>query len=335
VIDRATGKLISADKFAKANWAERIDLATGRPVENPDARYTGGKPFILYPFPNGAHGVQAMAYSRETRLAYIPVMEGGRVHIDPANVASWAPKPGMFVNTGLGPVPPGMTVPPATSRLVAWDVAASKPAWSVPQPGMLNGGLLATAGNLIFQGQNNGQFVAMRADNGLKLWNFDAQNGILSAPISYSVGGRQYVTVIASFRSSFANSPNWDYRQQRRRVLTFALDGRARLPSFERTDDPVVDDPEFKVEPAKAAIGAGIYGTSCVICHGGGMIAGGAAPDLRQSPIPLDAEGFASVVHGGVLLARGMPRYENLGSAELEGLRHYIRQRARETMAAR
>ena len=64
---------------------------------------------------------------------------------------------------------------------------------------------------------------------------------------------------------------------------------------------------------------------------GAGMMAGGAAPDLRKSAVPLDAETFKSVVHDGALMARGMGAFEQLSDADLEGLRHYIRQRARET----
>jgi len=64
------------------------------------------------------------------------------------------------------------------------------------------------------------------------------------------------------------------------------------------------------------------------------MVSGGAAPDLRKAGVPLDAESFTSIVHGGALMERGMPRFEQLTDAELEGLRHYIRQRARESLAA-
>jgi quinohemoprotein ethanol dehydrogenase len=259
-------------------------------------------------------------------------MEGGRVFVDPPGLDKWQPRAGMFVNTGLGAPPASIKVPPATSRLVAWNPATQKQAWSIPQPGVFNGGVLSTGGNVLFQGQNTGIFAAYAADSGRELWTFDAQDGILSAPISYSVGGRQYVTVIASFRSSFAGSPNWDYRQQKRRVLTFALGGARKLPPFVRVDEPVLDDPAFVVEPAKAAIGASIYNTSCVICHGAGMMAGGAAPDLRTSAIPLDGDAFASVVRDGGLMSRGMPGFGQFTPAELDGLRHYIRQRARETM---
>ncbi|WP_157218156.1 PQQ-dependent dehydrogenase, methanol/ethanol family [Flavisphingomonas formosensis] len=334
-IDRSNGKLISAGEFSKQNWAKRIDPKTGRPELNPEALYPDGKAFIIYPFPNGAHGIQAMSFSPRTGLSYIPVMEGGRVVTDPANVKDWRYKPGMFVNTGLGAPPAGLTPPPAKSMLVAWDVARNKIAWSIPQPGVFNGGTMATGGNLVFQGLNDGSFNAFAADSGRKLWSFAAQNGILSAPISYTVGGKQYVTVITGFRSSQANTPSWDYTEQRRRVLTFVLGGRQALPKLELVDRSNQDDAAFTVDPAKAKIGAGIYNTSCVICHGIGMISGGAAPDLRKSSVPLDADAFSSVVHDGALMPRGMPSFENLSAEELEGLRHYIRQRSRETMAAK
>ncbi|KEQ52287.1 PQQ-dependent dehydrogenase, methanol/ethanol family [Sphingobium chlorophenolicum] len=330
-IDRETGKFIQAGEFAKQNWAKRIDPVTGRPEINPEAQYPDGKPFMLYPFPNGAHGIQAMSFSPKTGYSYIPVMEGGRVFVDPANIKDWQYKPGMMVNTGLGAPPANLVPPAAVSKLVAYDVANNRIAWSVPQPGVFNGGTLATAGNLVFQGTNDGMFNAFSATTGRKLWSWSAQNGILSAPISYSVGGKQYVSVITSFRSSFPNTPNWDYRQQQRRLLTFTIGGAKKLPKVGPVDEPIQDDPAFVVDAGKAKVGAGIYNSSCVICHGAGMMAGGAAPDLRKSGVPLDAETFRAVVHDGALMARGMGSFSQLTDAELEGLRHYIRQRARET----
>ncbi|WP_238995519.1 PQQ-dependent dehydrogenase, methanol/ethanol family [Sphingomonas solaris] len=332
VIDRATGKLVNTPgNFAPANWASGIDMKTGRPIENPAARYPTGTAFVMYPSPTGAHAVETMSFNRKTGLVYIPQIEQQRVVTDPANVAGWTYKPGMFVNTGLGAVPAGMTVAPPGSNLVAYDPGKQKVAWKLPQNGILNGGTITTAGNLVFQGLNTGRFVAFAADSGKQLWSFDAQNGILGNAITYSAGGRQYVTVITGFRSSFANTPNWDYREQKRRVLTFVLDGKAALPPVEPVDQPILDDPAFVIDAAKAKVGAGIYGQSCVICHGAGMIAGGAAPDLRKAPTPMDADAFYQVVHEGALMERGMGRFDNLTTAELEGLRHFIRQRARET----
>ena len=334
VIDRKDGKLISAGQFAPANWATSIDLKTGRPIENPKARYPGGEPFVMYPSPTGAHAVQTMSFNRKTGLVYIPEIEQRRVVVDPPNLAQWNYKPGMFVNTGLGAPPPGIQLPPGSSNLVAYDPVAAKVRWKVPQNGLLNGGTITTGGNLVFQGLNTGKFAAFAADTGKQIWQFDAQNGILGNAITYTLRGRQYVTVITGFRSSFANTPNWDYREQKRRVLTFALGGSAKLPSVEPFDQPIQDDPAFVIDDAKAKVGGGIYNQSCVICHGAGMTAGGAAPDLRKSAAPLDPETFRSIVYDGALMERGMGKFDNLSAAEIEGLRHYIRQRARATLAA-
>ncbi|PKP99916.1 MAG: PQQ-dependent dehydrogenase, methanol/ethanol family [Alphaproteobacteria bacterium HGW-Alphaproteobacteria-13] len=336
VIDREDGKLISAGEFGKQNWAERIDMETGRPILREEARMADGKPFMLYPHPLGAHGVQTMAFSPRTNLAYIPAMEGGRWFADPASIEGWTYRPNMFVNTGFGAPPPGSPAPPPTkSELVAYNPVTQKPAWKIDQPGMLNGGIIATAGNLLFQGRNDGKFAAYAADSGKELWSFDAQNGILANAITYLVDGKQYVTVITGFRSSSANTPTWDYRQQRRRVLTFALGGTATLPPFQ--PEPVTPqlDPGFTVDQAKAGRGGATYGQSCVICHGAGMISGGAAPDLRASPVPLDRDAFTAIVRDGALMPNGMPSYAEFTDEEIDELRHFIRQRARETAAAR
>ena len=71
VLDRETGKLLSAGKIGKVTWAERIDLETGRPVEAPDIRYETGET-VIWPGVLGAHNFQAMSYSPGTGLVYIP-----------------------------------------------------------------------------------------------------------------------------------------------------------------------------------------------------------------------------------------------------------------------
>lgn len=329
VIDRATGKLLSAEKFAKINWASHVDMKTGRPVENPAARYTDG-PFLMYPTMYGSHGVATMSFNPQTGLVYIPVMDGGRPVADPPNVKDWTMRLGGFVNSGIGPAP-GMKYDPATSSLLAWDPVKAKPVWSIPQNGQFNGGTITTAGNLVFQGVNTGQFVAWDARDGKKLWAFEAQNGILGNAITYMIGGTQYVTVLTGFRNSAATQPLWDYREQKRRVLTFMLGGKAKLPPFTKLDQPIVDDPDFVLDSGRADKGGATFNRSCSLCHGGGVVAGGAAPDLRRSGIPLDGEAFASVVRDGALMERGMPSYTQLSDDELLNIRHYIRQRARAT----
>jgi quinohemoprotein ethanol dehydrogenase len=196
---------------------------------------------------------------------------------------------------------------------------------------MKNGGTMTTAGNLVFQGTVQGELVAYAADTGQRLWAFDAQNGIMAQPITYSVGGRQYLTVISGWRMSTAPGPGleWDYVTQRRRVLTFALDAHATLPAADRSPRPFVDDATFLVDETQATRGAAIYGTRCAVCHGGALRAGGSAPDLRKAAAPISYPAFHAVLHEGLLTHNGMPRFEELEMAEIEALQHYIRQQAR------
>jgi quinohemoprotein ethanol dehydrogenase len=231
-----------------------------------------------------------------------------------------------------------LVVPPAKSELLAWDPIGQKLAWSAPLLGNSNGGTAATAGNLVFEGQVTGEFTAYAATDGRKLWSFDGQAGFQGQPITYLAGGRQYITVITGYRSVggfYDPTRTWDYNTQRRRVLTFTLDGRAQLPKPNPPYKPVfVLDEGFTIDPAKAAVGAGVVAGHCSGCHGGGLVAGGAAPDLRASSVPLTLQALTAVVHDGALVANGMPRFEELTPEEIGGLQHYIRQRARESAAA-
>jgi quinohemoprotein ethanol dehydrogenase len=196
-----------------------------------------------------------------------------------------------------------------------------------------HGGTLTTAGNLVVQGQVTGELSVYAADTGRELWSFDAQTGIVAQPITYLAGGKQYLTVIVGWRgmgSSSGMKPEWEYRLQPRRVLTFALDGKLQLPPVASRSSDFVGDAAFVIDPAKVAVGQALA-SSCSLCHGVGFASGGTAPDLRKSAIPLSADAFASVLHDGLLLARGMPRFEEFTPEQLEGLRHFIRQRERES----
>lgn len=336
VLDRITGKLISAEKIANVTWAERIDLSTGRPVENPSARYPGGSSFLMCPSQFGAHNLASMSFNPKTGLVYIPKSEMCMVYSDPpGGVAAWIPPNKYLVNLGIGPGTEKIDVPDPWSSLLAWDPIQKKARWEVKLPSINNGGTATTAGDIVFQGTVTGEFVAYAADTGEKLWSFDAQAGIQGSPITYMVDGRQFVTVVAGWRhvgTGVGLDPEWSYRTQQRRVLTFSLAGEAGLPSSARVEQPVLDDPAFKVDSGKAAIGMGIYEQTCFICHGSLLHAGGAAPDLRRSSMALSQEALKSVLRGS-LAALGMPAYEELSADQIEGLQHYIRQRSREAMA--
>ncbi len=338
VLDRKDGKLISAEQFAnKVTWAERIDSATGRPVENPEARYRDGKYFIGYPGQWGAHPVAAMSFSRKTQLAYIPTSESYTVYSDAPNLKDWKHPPGMRVSSGIGPAPANVPPqPPPSSYLQAWDPVAQRRVWGVPLVGMQNGAVLSTAGNLVFQGQVTGELSAYAADTGKKLWSFDAQVGVGAQPVTYLAGGKQYITVLAGWRGTGASGlpQEWNYYTQQRRVLTFVLDGKKTLPPATHAVPPLLDDPALVIDSAKAELGREVFHRNCHVCHGPRLISGGAAPDLRRGGMALRKETLTDVLQRGALVPRGMPQFAEMPDTEVEGLMHYIRREARAAIAA-
>ncbi|RYM01570.1 PQQ-dependent dehydrogenase, methanol/ethanol family [Sphingobium indicum] len=331
VIDRVTGKLISAEPYTKVNWASKIDLATGRPVENPDARYPDGKTFTIWPSSAGGHSWQPMAYSPATRLAYIPVINAGMTIRDEPDLAHY--KPPLDRSSGGSFIPDFDVKDPkqATGALVAWDPVTQKKKWSVEHPTLANGGVMATAGGLVFQGTVDGSFKAYDAATGKTVWSFAAGTPIVAPPISYRVGDTQYVTIITGLGTGLAmwapilSRYNIDPRSQKRRVLTFAIGARAKLPADKHSVQPIAADPEFAPNPASAAAGAVIYMKHCVVCHGFGAVSGSHAPDLRRSTIPTSPEAFASVLREGALVSGGMPRFEEFTDRQREDVRQYIR----------
>ncbi len=338
VIDRTDGKLISAEPFAKVTWASKIDVATGRPVELPNIRYENGETTI-WPGAVGAHSWQPMSFNPKTGLVYLPTIElpGGYNDkgIDPK---TWKRTPGNAVDNGVVPsfTP---TLPGAgTSYLQAWDPVHQRQVWKVATPSFWNGGTLTTAGNLVFQGQIDSKFNAYAADTGKLLWSYDAGAAVIAPPISYAVGGTQYITVLSgndTSGSAFAllyQQYGIGYRTQKRRILTFMLDGTANLPP---TPPPpafvAAVDPEFHADEAAATRGMMTYNLHCAVCHGVAVVGGGHAPDLRASPIPSAREAFYHVVHGGSLVANGMPRFEEFPDDKLEDLREFIRTAAHDS----
>jgi quinohemoprotein ethanol dehydrogenase len=336
VIDRTTGKLISAEKITKVTWASHIDLKTGRPVENPNARFQNGD-FDLWP--KAAHNWFPMAYSPRTGLSYIPVQSLGSIYSDDGiDLKNWKPTYRGEYRTGVTNKPSPPDPANTGSWLLAWNPVTQKEAWRLKRHGLASAGVMATAGNLVFQGNADGQFVAYDALNGKILWSYDARNGVIGAPISYMLDGKQYVTVLAGFGGTGSlfgaatGQTGWGYRTQHRRVLTFVLDGKTTLPPGGPQPEVPVATPGFKSDPVRVAAGGKLF-ENCVFCHGYGAVGGGAAPDLRASMIPTDAEAFASVVRGGALVEAGMPKFDDLTPDEVESIRHFIRNRAETALA--
>ena len=343
VIDRATGKLVSAEPFVETTWASHIDIETGRPVEVPGARYEVDAAYIT-PNAYGAHSWHSMSYSPQSGLAYIPAQHYASNYSDQGyDIEGFQME--AFVG-GLG-VDPLLAEQPREypASLIAWDPLKQQAAWEIPQKSGPNGGTLTTAGNLLFQGRADGHILAYDATSGEELWNFNAGLGMTAAPITYELNGRQYVSILvgwgggsAGLGSMFSTDEysarhlGWDYGKHMRRLVTFSLEGTADMPAL---PPPYfakpVEAPDFEIDSELAAQGAIEFG-ACASCHGADMLASGMAPDLRASTIALDAEGFSAVVRDGALVARGMPGHPGMTDAQLEALRHYIRQRARDTL---
>lgn len=334
VIDRTSGKLISADQIAKVSWAKGIDIKSGRPIEVPEARYPGGRTFALFPGPQGAHTWLPSAYSPKSGLMYLPVLESGTAYNDRGiDARGWrrtqANSTEAAVNLSEARLSPDKL---GSGTLLAWNPITRKAAWRVPTTGGWNGGVMATGGGLVFQGEDNGRFIAYDAGSGKPLWRFDAQAPVLAPPISYSVKGRQYVTVLTGIGTSVGAitellSQHVDYRTQARRVLTFALDGAATIPKAIPAKPQAAPDPDFISDTAAAQRGAAEF-NRCQTCHGIGAVGGGTAPDLRTSGVPVSAEAFEAVVRQGALVPAGMPRFEELTDRQLGDLRQYIRAQA-------
>jgi quinohemoprotein ethanol dehydrogenase len=239
VMDRITGELISAEPYARdVTWAKSIDLKTGRPNFNPDARYSKD-PVAVSPSAGGAHNWHPMAFSPLTGLVYIPGQESTFNFAPDPNFQFQKGRRGMPWNTGLDMMrgrPPATTAgpgaqapPPQTGFLVAWDPVTQKERWRIPYKGGFNGGVVATAGNLVFHASSSGDFYAYNAETGAKLWEAELAPGT-ATPVTYELDGKQYVSILAGRGSTsqygYASDPKLKGSPPSR-VFTFVLDGKA------------------------------------------------------------------------------------------------------------
>ena len=335
VIDRTSGKPISAKNYVSVNWASGIDLSTGRPIENPGIRYDD-KPFAMQPSALGGHSWHPMAFNPRTQLVYLPTYQFVMVY---GNDPSFVFRPGTWNNA----IDPTLLTPPddpavlkeATSsfqgRLVAWDPVAQKEVWSVPHSTVQNGGVLATAGNLVFQGTGAGTFEARSANNGQRLWSFAAQDGIIAGPISYELNGTQYVAVVAGYGGGFGLGEASDKptRRPNGRVLVFRLDGQATLPKVE-TAIAALNPPQERFTDEQVNSGRLLYTVHCYRCHGTGAQSAGVIPDVRRSGALGSRDAWRAIVHDGALESRGMIGFARWLSAEqVEEVRAYIALKAK------
>lgn len=349
VIDRATGEFISANNFVPVNWATGVDPKTGRPIENPAARVDKtGKPFIVSPGPLGAHNWHPMAYDAKQKLVFIPAQITAYPYI-PA--AGWKPSKLGFnvgMDTANNAIPADNAVREAAKKatkgvLIAWDPVAQKERWRVTLGGPWNGGVLATAGGLVFQGNAMGNFVAYDSASGKNLWSFEAQTGVVAAPMTYSIDGQQYVAVLAGWGGAWAITAGVlsDMSGPVRnisRLLVFKLGGKGKLPAMPADDAMPLDPPGLTAAADVVQGGAQLYGRYCTVCHGDAAVQasgrGGIIPDLRYSGTLSSAENWQMIVHGGALKDNGMVSFAPVMSKpEIDSIRQYVIARANEDKA--
>jgi PQQ-dependent dehydrogenase (methanol/ethanol family) len=348
VWDAKTGKLISAEKFGPANWASKIDLKTGRPVENPDVRYSVTKAAILQPAPLGAHNWYPMSYSPRTGYVYIPVTESstGFQSADPAkftmrerasNLGTISASPEI---TALFAQPGALKRGNISSWLEAYDPVAQKVVWKIPNAVYGSSGTMVTASDILFSGNHTGQFAAYDARTGDKLWSAPTQAKVVAAPSTYTIDGEQYVAVLVGARglpegvertnSASANNS---------RILVFKLGGAASLPTrtivAATTTSRTLNPPLLTGTNEQVLDGQGVYARTCAVCHGANAVADKTAPDLRFTTLLNSQRDWDDVLIRGSRAANGMASFKNqLADQDSENLRHYIISRANQDKAA-
>jgi glucose dehydrogenase len=342
VLDRATGALISAKPYTQVSWATGIDMKTGRPIESPNARYGAKDAVVVVPGPLGAHSWHPMSYSPQTGLVYIPVQDAGFVYKSDEQFKQKE----LAANYGVDAVAGGLPQDPkikdfflssVKGRLVAWDPVQQKSVWEVPRPGPWNGGVLSTAGNVVFEGTANGNFEAYRADTGQKIWSFAAQTGVMAGPVSYTVDGQQYVAVLAGWGGVFPLAAGEVALKSGRvknisRMLAFKIGGKANLPPLPPPVEARLNPPAATTDEAAIRNGQSLYQRYCAACHGDAAVAAGVLPDLRYTTT-LANEKWFDVVLGGQRRQNGMVSFsKELSRKDASDIRDFVILRANQSL---
>ncbi len=338
VLDRSNGELISAEPYVATSWATAIDKNTGRPIEVPGARYEDS-PFIVKPSGLGGHNWHSMAFDPSSRLVFLPSQDFMGLYSDEPDFEFTEG----FWNTGIEfelletPADPALVaelVAAMTGQLVAWDPVAQKEVWRYQHAGPWNGGALATAGQLVFQGSLIGEFAAYDASDGERVWQFAAQTGIAAAPVSYRVADQQHVAVAAGWGTIFGLLGS-DITaslglENHSRILAFKLGGTAELPPVaEAAAVTIPEPPASDAGPEQIAHGKDLYYERCSVCHGIDVAGGGVLPDLRFASAETHKM-WDAIVLGGARNNKGMPAFATiLDKSDSDAVHAFVIERSR------
>jgi quinohemoprotein ethanol dehydrogenase len=348
VLDRSSGALVSAATFAYVTWARGIDVKTGRPILDPSADYGRGKPALVFPSEAGAHSWQPMAYDPERAVTYISVQEIGNIMLETSDLRAGLVE-GQFTTPAFateaydptamrslyGALPPLAdlerpikTNPASRGFLRAYSVKEHRVKWETQTATAWDGGVLATAGGLVFQGDANGNLNVYGSDTGKRLASIPLGTSMMAAPITYRVNGIQYVAIVAGFGGgAVINGYPLDpasaaYRYGNDgRIIAMKIGGPPPPLPLKRTEPPFPDLPARPMDRKKIASGEVLYNRYCSRCH---VMGRGNLPDLRRIEPGTHAL-FDSIVLGGAYAVKGMGRFDDvLSPADVDAIHAYL-----------
>ena len=335
VLDRVTGELLSAEKFAKVTWASHIDMETGRPVETEYADYQSNGGSYIWPSPYGAHNWQPMSFSPKTGLMYIPAQNIPHFFSAQKTVKYRLNRWNTGVDLNQSRDPKSWVAGKASAdaliwgELLAWDPVKQEAAWKVHHDKPANGGVLSTAGDLVFQGMGTGTFAAYDADNGDRLWQYQSDSAVLAGPMTYELDGEQYIAVAQGSGGTVMLTIGDELKRNKvnqNKLLVF------KLGDFGQTAD-LADESlatilalghEANTDPEVIRKGEELYGHNCGSCHGLSAKSNYVVPDLRYMSEQTHID-FTGIVLGGSRSHKGMVGfYETNTLEDAEAIHAYL-----------
>lgn len=354
VLDRKSGELLSAEKYAPVNWASHVDMETGKPVLTEAADYWT-KPTVMWPSSRGAHNWRPMSYSPDTGLVYIPAYEAYdlKVNLYPNGfdydpdlwTAGVLPLPlvegAVDALDGFFPADGSIDkellkqtirdnkpiAPPMRTIVRAWDPKKQAIAWDIDvEPFGNSGAVMSTAGGLLFHTKPDGFLNVYDDRTGELLKAIDTGSGIMAAPATYMVDGEQYVIVMSGLGGGgFFNYPTYTaaYKYGNAgRMMAFKLGGGETpkpLPAvwLEQPEPPAPFGDKEMIEAGKRA-----FAWNCSVCHGNRGV--GAIPNLHNMSANTHSS-FKQIVLGGQLQVNGMPSFDGaLKEDEVDAIHAYL-----------
>jgi len=348
ILDRATGKLLSAKPYVYINWASGIDPKTGRPSETGRTDYSKD-PKLIFPSGWGGHNWQPMSYNPGTGLVYIPVLESGALfgptgepfihqkgqwnigaaYIDVDRETSDGDLPQGWPS--LNSLRAGEPDPLPRIFLKAWDPIQQAKVWEVETTvrGAVTAtrgdpsGVMSTASGLVFQAQVDGRLLIFDARTGERLRSIDVGSRIVAAPMTYRIGGDQYIALLGTNMTAASHTHDGGNSEAALpgRIVVLKLDGgEIPHPTTIGSESAPMPPVANTGTPAQVSLGRHLFTRHCAICHG----SANRAPDLARLNAQAHRE-FLDIVLKGTRLSKGMPDFgARLSQDDAQAIRAFV-----------